>query len=158
MASWQCQHCGSNNDSAKNKRRCSLCQAWRDGRAPLSTAGIAIVDAHGGGSSPFVCSNENNAPNNSSPCKVGSPTKRGAKRKSPSRGLGGMVLHPLPPPSLPALRLTRSITPPLPLLCRGIYGSFFGLMLTFAAKSLELTANQLWQWAREPDFWSQELC
>jgi hypothetical protein len=41
---------------------------------------------------------------------VGSPTKRGARRKSPSRGLGGMILHPLPPPSPPALGPTCSIT------------------------------------------------
>jgi hypothetical protein len=62
-----------------------------------------------------------------------------------------MVLHLLPLPLPPALQLMRSITPPLPLQCRGIYGGFFGLMLTFAAKSLEHTANQLWQWAREPN-------
>jgi hypothetical protein len=125
-ASWQCQHCGSDNNSTKNKRHCSLCRAWRDGIAPLSAAGIAIVDAHGGSGSPFICSNKNNAPNNASPCKVGSPTKRGAKRMFPAGGLGNMVLHPLPPPSPTALQLTCSITPPPPLQCRGIYGSFFG--------------------------------
>jgi hypothetical protein len=56
------------------------------------------------------------------------------------------------PPLPPALQLMRSITPLPPLQCRGIHGSFFGLALTFAAKSLEHTANQLWQWAREPNF------
>ena len=76
-----------------------------------SAAGIAIANVHGGGGASF-CLNENNALNNASPGKVGSPTKRGAKRKSPSRGLGGMVLHPLPPTSPPALQPMR-ITPPL---------------------------------------------
>ena len=81
--------------------------------APLSAAGIAINNAQGGGGTSF-CSNKNNALNNVTPCKVGSLTKKGAKRKSPSRCLSGMVLH-LLPPSLPlALRLMCSITPPLP--------------------------------------------
>ena len=38
------------------------------------------------------------------------------------------------------------------LLCRRIYNGFFGSALTFAAKSMHHTANQLQQWAREPDF------
>ncbi len=84
-ASWQCQRCNCINDSTKNKRRCFSCRAWRDRIAPLSAAGIAIADAHRGGSTSF-CSNKNDALNNASPCKVGSPKKRGAKRKSPSRG------------------------------------------------------------------------
>jgi hypothetical protein len=112
----QCQRCDCINDSAKNKRRCFSCQAWRDRIAPLSAAGIAIADAHGGGGT-FFCPNKNNALNNASPCKVGSPNKRGAKRKSPSRGLGGMVLHPLPLSLPPALQLLRSITPPPLLQC-----------------------------------------
>jgi hypothetical protein len=149
-ASWQCQRCDRINNSAKNKRRCFSCRAWRDGIAPSSAAGIAIAGAHGGGGTSF-CSNENDAPNNASTCKVGSPKKRGAKRTSPSRGLGGMVLHPLPLPSPPALRPMRSITPPLPSQCRGICDGFFGPALTFAPKSMEHTANQLRQWAREPD-------
>ena len=64
-----------------------------------------------------------------------------------------MVLHPLPPSMPPALRSMRSITPPAPPSeCRGIYHvGFFGLALTFAAKSMEHTANQLQQWAKEPD-------
>ena len=64
-----------------------------------------------------------------------------------------MVLHPLPPPMPPALRSTRSITPPAPPSeCMGIYRvGFFGPALTFAAKSMEHTANQLRQWAKEPD-------
>jgi hypothetical protein len=62
-----------------------------------------------------------------------------------------MVLHLLPLPSPPALQPMCSITPPPPLQCRGIYGGYFGLALTFAAKSMEHTANQLQQWAREPN-------
>jgi len=86
-----------------------------------------------------TCHDENGPPNNASPHRDESPTKSrgGTKRKSPSRGLGGMVLHPLPPPMPPALRSTRSITPPAPPSeCRGIYHvGFFGPVLTFAAKS-----------------------
>ncbi len=59
--SWQCQRCDCINNSAKNKRRCFSCRAWRDGIAPLSAAGIAIADARGGGGTSF-CSNENDAP------------------------------------------------------------------------------------------------
>jgi hypothetical protein len=59
-ASWQCQRCDCINDSAKNKRRCFSCRAWRDGIAPSSAAGIAIANAHGGGGTSF-CSNENDA-------------------------------------------------------------------------------------------------
>ena len=84
-ASWDCRKCGCINDSAKNKRRCFSCRAWRDGKALLSAASIAIAiaDAHGGGGASF-CSDENDAPNNASPRKVGSPKKRGGKRKSTS--------------------------------------------------------------------------
>ena len=127
-----------------------MCRAWRDGIAPLSSAGITIADAHGGDGT-FFCSNKNDAPNNASPREVGSPKNRGGKRKSPSRGLGGMALHLLPLSLPPPLRLTRSITPPPPSQCRGVYGGFFGPALTFAAKSMEHTANQLWQLASEPD-------
>jgi hypothetical protein len=115
----------------------------------LSAPGIAIADAHGGGGASF-CPDENDAPNIESPRKVGSPKKRGVKRKSPSRGLGGVALHPLPPPSPPPL-LMRSITPPPPSQCRGVSEGFFGPALIFAAKSMEHTANQLRQWAMEPD-------
>jgi len=118
------------------------CRAWRDGKAPSSAAGIAIADAHGGGGALF-CPDENDAPNNESPRKVRSPKKRGEKRKSPSRGLGIMVLNPLPSPSPPSLQPTRSITPPPPSQCRGVSEGFFGPALTFAAKSMEHTANQL---------------
>ncbi len=62
-----------------------------------------------------------------------------------------MILNPLPPPSPLSLQPTRSITPPPPSQCRGVSEGFFGPALTFAAKSMEHTANQLWQWAMEPD-------
>ncbi len=61
VASWQCQRCNYTNGSAKNKRRCFSCRAWRDEIAPLSAAGITIADAHGGGGTSF-CSNKNDAP------------------------------------------------------------------------------------------------
>ena len=149
-ALWQCQRCGCTNNNAKNKRRCFSCRAWRDGKAPSSAAGIVIANAHGGGGTSF-CPDENDAPNIESPCKVGSPKKRRGKRKSPSRGLGIMVLNPLPPPSPPSLQPTCRITPPPPLQCRGVSEGFFGPALIFAAKSMEHTANQLRQWAMEPD-------
>jgi hypothetical protein len=97
---------------------------------------------------------ENDAPNilALSPCKGYCQTKRGEKRKSPSRDLGGFVLHPPPPPPPPALQLKHSITTPPTLQCKGIYTSFFGSTLTSAAKSMQHTANQLQQWAKEPDF------
>jgi hypothetical protein len=96
-----------------------------------------------------TCHDENGLPNNVSPHRDRSPTKSrgGTKRKSPSRGIGGMVLHLLSPPMPPALRSMRSITPPAPPSeCRCIYHvGFFEPALTFAAKSMEHTANQLRQ-------------
>ena len=44
---------------------------------------VADITIAGGGGT-FFCSNKNNALNNVTPCKVGSLTKKGAKRKSPS--------------------------------------------------------------------------
>ena len=92
-----------------------------------------------------TCHNKNGLPNNASPRRDGSLTKSrgGTKRKSPSRGLDGMVLHPLPSLMPPALLSMRSITTPAPPLeCRGIYHvGFFRPALTFAAKSMEHTAN-----------------
>ena len=38
------------------------------------------------------------------------------------------------------------------LMCGKKYDGFFKLALTFAAKTMQHTANQLHQWAREPDF------
>jgi hypothetical protein len=87
-----------------------------------------------------------------SPCKGDCQTKRGEQRKSPSRGSGGLVLHPLPPPLPPALQSKHRITPPPTLQCKEVYTSFFGLTLIFAAKSMQHTANQLQQWAKVPDF------
>jgi hypothetical protein len=114
----------------------------------IQPAGIAVV----GKPLPLVGScrfaDENDAPNilALSPCKGDCQTKRVEKRKSSSRGLGGLVLHPPPPPS------KRSITPPPTLQCKGIYTGFFGSTLTFAAKLMQHTANQLQQWAKEPNF------
>ena len=65
-ALWQCRRSNCTNDSAKNKRRCSSCRAWRDKIAPSSADGITIANAHGGGGASF-CSSENDAPNNVSP-------------------------------------------------------------------------------------------
>ena len=163
-SSWPCHRCSHWNDSNRNKKRCSSCRAWRDGLAPLSAKGDGTSTSGAAASASDVglvddnttCQHdENGPPNNASPRRDGSPTKSrgGTKRKSPSRGLGGMVLHPLPPPMPPALQSTRSITPPAPPSeCRGIYRvGFFGPALTFAAKSMEHTANQLRQWAKEPN-------
>ena len=129
---WPCHRCSHSNDSNRNKKRCSSCRAWRDGLAPLSAKGGGTLTLGEAASASDVglidnnttCHNENGPPNNASPRGNGIPTKSrgGMKRKSSSRGLGGMVLHLLPPPMPPALRLTRSITPPAPPSeCRGIY-------------------------------------
>ena len=154
-SSWPCHRCSHSNDLSRNKKRCFSCQAWRDGLAPLSAkgGGLSMLGAAASASNVGIvdygatCHDKNGPPNNSSPRRDGSPTKSrdGTKRNSPSRGLGGMVLHPLPPPMPSALRSTRSITPPAPPSeCRGIYCvGFFGPALTFAAKSMEHTANQL---------------
>jgi hypothetical protein len=82
VASWQCQRCNCTNDSAKSKRRCVSCRAWRDGIAPSSAVGITNADAHGGGGTSF-CFSKNDAPNNASPIKVGSPTIGGERESLP---------------------------------------------------------------------------
>jgi hypothetical protein len=51
----------------------------------------------------------------------------------------------------PALRPMCRITASLPSECRGISNGFFGQALTFAARSMQHTVNQLQQWAKEPD-------
>ena len=76
--------------------------------------------------------------------------KEREKRISPSRGLGG-VLCPSTPPLPPALRPMRRITASPLSECRGISNGFFGQALTFAARSMQHTVNQLQQWAKEPD-------
>jgi hypothetical protein len=63
---------------------------------------------------------ENDPPNGVSPSKADRPTKRGEKRKSPSQGLGGMVIHLLPMPLPPTIRPMYSITPPPPLQFRSL--------------------------------------
>ncbi len=57
-----------------------------------------LEDAHGGGGASF-CPDENNAPNNASPRKVGSPKKRGEKRKFDAHSQPTSPAHlPSPPP------------------------------------------------------------
>ncbi len=46
-ALWQCQHCNRTNDSAKNKRHCFLCRAWRDGLLQRGRATTASVTLYG---------------------------------------------------------------------------------------------------------------
>jgi hypothetical protein len=146
------------NDSSRNKKCCSSCRAWRDGLAPLSakgggtlTSGAAASDV-GLVDDDATCHDENGPPNNTSPCRDGSPTKsRGrTKGKSPSQGLGG-ALCPSTPPLPPALRPMRRITASLPSECRSISKGFFGQSLTFAARSMQHTVNQLQQWAKDLD-------
>jgi hypothetical protein len=97
---------------------------------------------------------ENVLRNNSSPRRNGSLMKSrgGTKRKSPSRGLGG-VLCQSTPPSPPALRTMRQIAASPPSKCKGNSNGFFGQALTFAARSMQHTVNQLQQqqWAKELD-------
>ena len=152
---WPCHQCSHSNDSSRNKQCCSSC---RDGLAPLSakgsgtsTLGAATSDV-GLVDDDATCHDENGPPNNAPPCSNGSPTKSrgGTKRKSPSRGLGG-VLCPSTPPSPPALRPMSWITASLPSECRGISNGFFGQVLTIAARLMQHTVNQLQQWAKEPD-------
>jgi hypothetical protein len=165
--SWQCQRCSHTNDSAKNKKHCFSCQAWRDEIAPLSTwahgnvcnkaGGIGKVGSNGTCGIMRVvllfCSSKNDSPNNASPHKVGtSPEKCGNKRKSPSWGNGGIAIWPpLSTRLLPAFQTTNStITPNPPLQCRDVYEGFFWKAFSFAAKTMHHTANQLQQWAMEP--------
>ena len=149
-SSWPCQRCSHSNDSSRNKKRCSLCRAWRDGLAPLSAKGggtstsgaAASLSDAGLVGDDATSHDENGPPNNASPRRDRSPTKRGEKRKSPSRGLGG-VLCPSTPQSPPALRPMRQITACPPSECSGISNGFFGQALTFAARSMQYTVNQL---------------
>ncbi len=106
-----------------------------------------------------------------SPCKGNHPTKRGEKRKSPSQGLGSMVLHPLPMPLPPTIQPMRSITPPPPSqfrslpqegiageeprplkMCCGISVGNLGANLTAAAAVYEYTARCLRDFASNPNF------
>jgi hypothetical protein len=155
-SSWLCHQCSHSNDSTKNKKRCFSCQAWRDGLAPLSekgdtsTSGAAASDV-GLVEDDASCHDKNGVPNNASPCRGGSPTKsRGTKRKSPSQGLG-RVLCPSAPPSPPALCPMHRITASPLSEYRGISNGFFGQALTFAARLMQHTVNQLQQWVKEPN-------
>jgi hypothetical protein len=114
---------------------------------------------------------KNDPPNGASPCNGDRPTKRGEKRKSPSRGLGGMVIRSLPMPLPPTIRPMHSITPPLPLqfrslpqegiageeprplkMCCGVSVGNMGSSLTAAAAVYEHTARCLCDFASDPDF------
>jgi hypothetical protein len=63
---------------------------------------------------------KNDPPNGVFPCKGDHPTKRREKRKSPSRGLGGMVICSLPMPLPLTIRTMHSITPPPPSQFRSL--------------------------------------
>jgi hypothetical protein len=137
-SSWLCLQCRHLNNSNMNRKRCSLCWAWRDGLAPLSAKGGRATLGAAASNVGLVnnnasCHKKNGAPNNASPCRGGSPMKRGNKRKSPSQGLG-RVLCPLTPPSPPALHLMHQITASPPLECRGISRGFFGQALNLCCK------------------------
>jgi hypothetical protein len=125
----------------------------------LNKTGVDVSGDAPGGIDSFEGFGENDSPNtnNVSCCKVGtksSQERSGEKRKSPSQDNDGIARQPPLSPILPlALRPThQAITPNLMLLqCSGVYGGYFGPAFTFAAKSLHYTADQLKQWAREPD-------
>jgi hypothetical protein len=143
------------------------CNATKDGIVPLSArahgnvcnkaGGVGNINCNTDGGIRRVgllfCSSENNSLNKVSPPNVRSPKKSVLKRKFSSQSNGGTVIQPPLSTRLPpALRTICSIIMPnLSLRYRGVYGSFFGPAFTFAAKSLQHTANQLQQWAREPD-------
>ncbi len=155
-ALWQCQGCSHTNNSAKNKRRCFSYRAWRDGIVPLSMWNDAFNEAAptvvvtGCGTSSF-CSNENNAPNNSPPGKVGSPTKSGEKRQFP---LKTWVAQCCVCPHRHCHGLSDQRAASHPSHQQSVVASMtasLGRHSTFAAKSMHHTANWLQQWAREPD-------
>jgi hypothetical protein len=154
--SWLCHQCSHSNDSNTNKKCCFLCQALRDGLAPLSAKGGTSTSGAAASNTGLVnndasCHDKNGPPNNASPCRGGSPTKRGTKRKSPSRKLGGVLCPSSALPSPPALCPMCRITASPSLECRGISNGFFGQALTFAARLMQHTVNQLQQWAKEPN-------
>ena len=119
---------------------------------------------------------KNDPPNGVSPCKGDRPTKRGEKRKSPSRGLGGMVIRSLPMQLPPTIRPMHSITPPLPSqsrslpqegivgeearplkMCCGVSVDNMGSSLTAAAAVYEHTTRCLRDFASDPDFWMKRF-
>ena len=121
-SSWLCNRCTHSNGSSRNKKRCFSCQAWRNGLAPLSAKGGG-TSAKGGSTSTSGAAasdvglvsddatfhDENGPPNNASPRRDRSPRKRGEKRKSPSRGLGGVLC-----PSTPPERIRRQARSTMP--------------------------------------------
>jgi hypothetical protein len=80
-SSWPCHQCSHSNDSRRNKKRCSSCQAWRDGLAPLRAKGGGTSTSGAGASdvglinNDTTCHDENGPPNNVSPYRDESPTK-----------------------------------------------------------------------------------
>ena len=158
-SSWPCHQCSHLNDSSRIKKHCFSCQTWRDGLATLSakgggtsTSGVAASDV-GLVNDDATCRDENGPPNNAFPCRDRSLMKSRSgtlKRKSHSQGLG-RVLCPITPPSPPALCPMCPITASPPSECRAISNGFFGQSLTFAARSIQHTVNQLQQWVKEPN-------
>ena len=77
------------------------------------------------------------------------------RRESSLQSIDGRSsLSPISAPPSPAHRPTHQYATPnvRPLQCCGVYEGSFGPAFTFAAKSLQYTADQLRRWAREPDF------
>jgi hypothetical protein len=92
--SWLCLQCSHSNDSTKNKKCCSSCQAWRDGLAPLSAKGgtsEAAASDVGLVNDDATCLDKNGPPNNASPRRGGSLTKSRGKTKRKCGGGGGGV-------------------------------------------------------------------
>ncbi len=95
-SSWPCHQCSHSNDLSRNKKRCSSCQAWRDGLAPLSAKGGASTSGAAASNVGLVnddatCHNENGPPNNASPLRGGSLTKSRSWTKRKCGGGGGGV-------------------------------------------------------------------
>ena len=166
-SAWKCHRCNHANDTVRNKKRCSSCRSWKDGIAPLSAsargvvldnkAGVELRDDVSAGIDIFEDARENDSPNNTKNASfrmVGTTSgheRTGERRESPLQSIDGRSpLSPiLAPPSPARLPTHQYVTPNLrPLLCSGIYEGSFGPAFTFAAKSLQYTADQLKRWAK----------
>ena len=154
-SSWLCNRCTHSNGSSRNKKRCFSCQAWRNGLAPLSAKGGG-TSAKGGSTSTSGAAasdvglvsddatfhDENGPPNNASPRRDRSPRKRGEKRKSPSRGLGGVLCPSTPPEWI--RRQARSTMPNFLLLAITLQDTTSLLVITIIyllLLSSDLSAN-----------------
>ena len=159
-SAWKCHRCNHANDTVRNKKRCSSCRSWKDGIAPLSASARCVVLDNKAGIDIFEDARENDSPNtkNASFRMVGTTSgheRTGERRESPLQSIDGRSpLSPILAPPSPARRPTHQyVTPNVwPLQCSGVYEGSFGPAFTFAAKSLQYTADQLRRWAREPDF------